>query len=188
METEAAICWGAVTDWIVEPIELDPPKSGEVLVKLAASGMCHSDEHIVTGDLGGGNYPIVGGHEGAGVVEEVGPGGEWLPRLVTTWCSGSFPRAGSARHAHRAVSSLCDNGALLMTGMQVDGTTRIHARGQDIKVMCCLGTFGKYAVVNQMSCVKILPDLPSGPGVSRRLRRYHGLGIGPIRRRRAAWR
>ena len=59
-------------DWKVETIELDPPKTGEVLVRIAASGMCHSDEHLRTGDLGG-LYPIIGGHEGAGVVEEVGP-------------------------------------------------------------------------------------------------------------------
>ena len=159
METEAAICWGARTDWIVEPIELDPPKSGEVLVKLAASGMCHSDEHIVTGDLGGGNYPIVGGHEGAGVVEEVGPGvSGFAPGDHVVF--GFIPACGQCPSCTQGRSSLCDNGALLMSGMQVDGTTRIRARGQDISVMCCLGTFGKYAVVNQMSCVKILPDLP----------------------------
>ena len=70
MQTEAAILWEPKTEWSVEPIELDPPKEGEVLVKLAASGMCHSDEHLVTGDLGG-VFPIIGGHEGAGR----GPGG-----------------------------------------------------------------------------------------------------------------
>ena len=73
METQAAVLWGQNEDWKIETIELDPPKAGEVLVKLAASGMCHSDEHFRTGDLGG-IYPIIGGHEGAGVVEEVGPG------------------------------------------------------------------------------------------------------------------
>ena len=73
MQTEAAILWEHGGDWKVETIELDPPKAGEVLVRIAASGMCHSDEHLRTGDLGG-LYPIIGGHEGAGVVEEVGPG------------------------------------------------------------------------------------------------------------------
>ena len=51
MKTKAAILWEVGKDWSVEEIELDPPKEGEVLVKLAASGMCHSDEHLVTGDL-----------------------------------------------------------------------------------------------------------------------------------------
>ena len=58
-------------------IELDPPAAGEVLVKLAASGLCHSDEHLVTGDLPFA-LPIIGGHEGAGVVQEVGEGVSWL--------------------------------------------------------------------------------------------------------------
>ena len=71
METEAAVLWDG-EDWSVEPIELDPPKEGEVLIKLAASGMCHSDEHLVTGDMPV-PLPVIGGHEGAGVVEEVGP-------------------------------------------------------------------------------------------------------------------
>ena len=73
MQTDAAILWEQGGDWKVETIELDPPKAGEVLVRIAASGMCHSDEHLRTGDLGG-IYPVIGGHEGAGVVEEVGPG------------------------------------------------------------------------------------------------------------------
>ena len=51
MQTRAAILWEPHTDWSVEDIELDPPKKGEVLVKLAASGLCHSDEHMVTGDM-----------------------------------------------------------------------------------------------------------------------------------------
>src|SRR6188472_1794682 len=73
MKTKAAILWEVGKDWSVEEIDLDPPKQGEVLVKLAASGMCHSDEHLVTGDLvmppeiaemlGLQQFPIIGGHE-----------------------------------------------------------------------------------------------------------------------------
>ena len=76
VKTKAAILWERNTPWSVEEIDLDPPKAGEVLVKLAASGMCHSDEHVVTGDLAGitGEPPCIGGHEGAGVVMEVGAG------------------------------------------------------------------------------------------------------------------
>ena len=68
MKTQAAILWEIGAPWSVEEIELDPPGPGEVLVKLAASGMCHSDEHLVTGDLPF-ELPIIGGHEGGGVVE-----------------------------------------------------------------------------------------------------------------------
>ena len=73
METTAAIIYGEHERWQIETIILDPPRTGEVLVRLAASGMCHSDDHFRTGDLSG-IYPVVGGHEGAGVVEDVGDG------------------------------------------------------------------------------------------------------------------
>ena len=65
METTAAVIDAAHRPWVVEDITLDPPKTGEVLVRLAASGLCHSDDHFRTGDLAG-LYPVVGGHEGAG--------------------------------------------------------------------------------------------------------------------------
>src|SRR4029078_12576397 len=66
VKTKAEILWEIGKEWVVEEIELDPPKQGEVLVKMAASGLCHSDEHLVTGDLPF-ELPIIGGHEGGGV-------------------------------------------------------------------------------------------------------------------------
>ncbi|MGP0030044.1 MAG: NDMA-dependent alcohol dehydrogenase [Acidimicrobiales bacterium] len=158
MQTEAAILWEQKTDWSVEPIELDPPKAGEVLVKLAASGMCHSDEHVVTGDLPG-SLPVIGGHEGAGTVEAVGPG-------VTALAPGDHvvfgfvPACGRCPSCATGHSNLCDEGAALMQGRQLDGTYRHHARGRDLSTMVCLGTFGKHTVVNQASCIKIAEDLP----------------------------
>ena len=77
VKTKAAILWEVNTPWSVEEIDLDEPKAGEVLVKIAASGLCHSDEHLVTGDLPF-ELPIIGGHEGAGVVEKVGENVSWL--------------------------------------------------------------------------------------------------------------
>ncbi|MBO0835933.1 MAG: alcohol dehydrogenase catalytic domain-containing protein, partial [Actinobacteria bacterium] len=71
MKTRAAVMRGIGKDWEVTELELDPPRTGEVLVRFVASGLCHSDEHIRTGDLTP-RYPMVGGHEGAGVVEAVG--------------------------------------------------------------------------------------------------------------------
>jgi len=159
MQTEAAILWEMGGDWKVETIELDPPKTGEVLVRIAASGMCHSDEHLRTGDLGG-MYPIIGGHEGAGVVEEVGPGVEDLsPGDHVVF--GFVPACGHCPSCARGHSNLCDVGALLMLGAQIDGTYRHHAsNGTDLNTMVCLGTFGKHTVVNQASCVKILDHYP----------------------------
>jgi S-(hydroxymethyl)glutathione dehydrogenase/alcohol dehydrogenase len=158
MKTEAAILWELNTPWSVEEIELDPPKAGEVLVELTASGMCHSDEHIALGDLPA-ILPLVGGHEGAGTVLEVGPD-------VTRFAPGdhvvfSFvPVCGHCPSCASGHSNVCDNGAALQAGAQLDGTTRHHARGQDIYTMVCLGTFSKHTVVNQMSCVKIEDDIP----------------------------
>lgn len=158
MKTKAAILWGQHEPWSVEEIELDPPKAGEVLVELTASGMCHSDEHIVTGDLPA-ITPLVGGHEGAGVVLEVGDG-------VTRVKPGdhvvfSFvPACGHCPSCADGHSNLCDNGAALLVGAQLDGTTRHHARGQDIWTMVCLGTFAEHTVVNEMSCVRIEDDIP----------------------------
>jgi len=159
METRAAILWEQKTPWSVETITLDPPKDGEVLVEMVASGMCHSDDHIRTGDLPG-IQPIIGGHEGAGVVLEVGPG-------VSTVAPGdhvvfSFvPACGHCPSCADGHSNLCDNGAALLVGAQLDGTTRHHAAdGTDLWTMVCLGTFGEHTVVNEMSCVKIEDDIP----------------------------
>lgn len=157
MQSEAAILWEDATEWSVEPIELDPPKAGEVLVRLAASGMCHSDEHLRTNDLPG-IRPIVGGHEGAGVVEEVGPGVTDLA-VGDHVVFGFIPACGHCPSCASGHSNLCDTGAALMMGLQLDGTARHHARGRDLQTMVCLGTFGRHTVVNQASCVKVLPDI-----------------------------
>ena len=96
MKTKAAVLWGMNQKWEVEDVELDGPKEAEVLVKLTASGLCHSDYHMVTGDLPVA-FPMVGGHEGAGVVVDVGKG-------VTEVAEGdsvvfaSSRRAVAARH------------------------------------------------------------------------------------------
>ena len=79
---------------------------------------------------------------------------------ATTSCSASCPPAGTARRAD-GHSNLCDNGAALLVGAQLDGTTRHHsADGTDLWTMVCLGTFGEHTVVNEMSCVKIDDDIP----------------------------
>ena len=160
MQTEAAILWGQNQEWSVEPIELDPPKEGEVLVKFAASGMCHSDEHMVTGDAGPGvPYPIIGGHEGAGVVLEVGPGVARVQpgdHLVV----GFIAACGHCPSCARGHSNLCDIGAKFQMGLQADGTSRHHAKGHDVPLFGGLGTFAKHGVLNELSCVKIPDDIP----------------------------
>ena len=158
VQTTAAILWEQNTPFSVEPIELDPPKAHEVLVRLVASGMCHSDEHLVTGDLPG-QLPVVCGHEGAGVVEAVGP--ECTAVKPGDHVVFSFvPACGQCPSCATGHSNLCDKGALLMQGLQLDGTSRHHARGQDLRTMTLLGTFAHHTVVHEWSCVPVLDDLP----------------------------
>ena len=163
VKTKAAILWERNTPWSVEEIELDPPKTGEVLVKLAASGMCHSDEHLVTGDLAGATAepPCIGGHEGAGVVMEVGPGVFSLA-VGDHVVFGFIPACGRCPSCASGHSNLCDLGALSPVGMQYfDGTSRHHAQGQDLRLAIgVLGTFAHHTVVNEASCIKIDTDIP----------------------------
>ena len=158
MRTRAAVLHERNTPWNVEEIELDSPRAGEVLVKLAASGMCHSDEHVVTGDLAGATPepPMVGGHEGAGVVIEVGDGVSGLaPGDHVVF--GFVPACGRCEWCAQGRSNLCNNGAAFPTGRQIsDGTARHHTLdGHDLGLMCLLGTFAEHTVVNESSCVKI---------------------------------
>lgn len=163
MKTKAAILWERNTPFSVEEIELDPPKAGEVLVKLAASGMCHSDDHVVTGDLAGatGEPPCICGHEGAGVVLEVGEG----VRSVVPGDHVVFaflPACGRCRSCASGHSNLCDLAYSQELGTQfTDGTMRHHAQGRDLRLAIgALGTFAEHTVVNEASCVKIDKHLP----------------------------
>jgi S-(hydroxymethyl)glutathione dehydrogenase/alcohol dehydrogenase len=160
MKTKAAILWENNKPWSVEEIELDPPKAGEVLVKLAASGMCHSDEHVLTGDLPF-ELPMIGGHEGAGVVEEVGAGVSWLKQGDHV-VFGFVPSCGRCPSCSTGHQNVCDLGMYLNVGLQVsDQTARHHAAdGQDLRLMCLLGTFSYHTVVNEASCIKIDDDIP----------------------------
>jgi S-(hydroxymethyl)glutathione dehydrogenase/alcohol dehydrogenase len=162
VKTTAAILWERHSPWSVEEIELDAPKAGEVLVEMAASGMCHSDEHLVTGDLAGATPepPLIGGHEGAGVVMEVGPG-VFSVRPGDHVVFGFVPACGRCPSCAAGHSNLCDMGMVTATGMQLsDGTARHHARGKDIALgIGALGTFAHHTVVNEASCIKIDNDI-----------------------------
>jgi NDMA-dependent alcohol dehydrogenase len=158
VQTQAAIMWEPGQQWSVETIELDPPKAHEVLVELTASGMCHSDDHIRTQDMPA-MTPIIGGHEGAGIVREVGPGVETL-KPGDHVVFGFIPSCGQCPSCSTGHQNLCDLGAALLMGLQIDGTARHHAQGKDLYTMVCLGTFGKHSVVHEWSCIKIDEDIP----------------------------
>ncbi|GAB3306352.1 NDMA-dependent alcohol dehydrogenase [Geodermatophilus aquaeductus] len=160
MKTKGAILWGVGEEWSIEEIELGDPKAGEVQVQLAASGLCHSDEHLVTGGTPVAFYPVIGGHEGSGVVTKVGPGVTGLQEgdhVVTAF----IPACGQCPPCSKGMQNLCDLGANLLAGTSIsDGSYRVQARGQDVIPMCLLGTFSPYITVHQASVVKIEPDIP----------------------------
>jgi NDMA-dependent alcohol dehydrogenase len=160
MKTKAAILWETHTPWSVEEIELDAPGPEEVLVKMVASGMCHSDEHVVMGDFPF-ELPIIGGHEGAGIVEAVGDKVSWVaPGDHVVF--GFIPACGRCHSCATGHSNLCDYGNLLGLARQIsDGTSRHHAsNGTDLGLMCLLGTFSQHTVVHESSCIKIEKDVP----------------------------
>lgn len=158
MKTKAAVLRDLGKDWEIVEMDLDPPKAGEVTIRWMAAGLCHSDEHLRTGDIPV-RYPIVGGHEGAGIVEEVGTGVTRLKAGDHVVCS-FLPVCGHCRFCARGMTNLCDLGALLYDNCLPDGTFRFHADGLDFGQMCLLGTFSQYGTVSEHSCVKIDDDLP----------------------------
>lgn len=160
--TNAAVMRGTGREWELVELRLDPPKDHEVLIRYVASGLCHSDEHLRTDGFWGGmaRFPMVGGHEGAGVVEAVGPG-------VTTAKVGDhvvcsfIPACGRCRWCSTGHQNLCDVGADVMQGCLPDGSFRFHdADGEDYGGLCMLGTFSQYGVVSEYSVVPVDPDLP----------------------------
>jgi S-(hydroxymethyl)glutathione dehydrogenase / alcohol dehydrogenase len=156
--TKAAILWETGKDWSVEDVELDDPRAGDVLVRMKVAGLCHSDEHAVTGDLPM-PLPVIGGHEGAGIVEAVGPG-------VTSVAPGdhvavSFvPSCGRCRWCARGMGYICDEGAKLFNlGMMSDGREAHHARGQAVSRFAQVGTFARHVLCSENSVVRAEPDL-----------------------------
>ncbi len=158
MKTRAAVLRGVGKDWEVTELDLDPPKAGEVLIRYVAAGLCHSDEHLRNGDLAP-RFPVVGGHEGAGIIEEVGPGVTRLQPGDHVICS-FLPVCGHCRWCSTGKSNLCDLGATILVGSLPDGTFRFHGGGEDFGGMCMLGTFAERAVISESSAIKVAEDLP----------------------------
>jgi len=175
MRSRAAILYEYGRPWSVEEFELDPPRAGEVLVQLAATGLCHSDEHIRQGKLAPPSdvlstlglpamSPTIGGHEGSGVVLEVGAGvSGFTPgdHVVTSFVAV----CGQCRWCASGMEYLCDKGSGTLTpGMPTDGTFRHHtADGRDLGHVSKIGAFAEHTVVAADSLVKIDRDVPLVP-------------------------
>jgi S-(hydroxymethyl)glutathione dehydrogenase/alcohol dehydrogenase len=173
MKSKAAVLHGTHQEWQIEEIEVDAPKVGEVIVEWKAAGLCHSDEHLITGDMVPPEeawammgiesmWPAIGGHEGAGVIAEVGPGVTSV--TVGDHVSASFvPSCGKCRYCSTGRQNLCDAGAgAFLKGMITDGTSRHHmADGSgDPMLFAKLGTFSQYSCVSTDQVIKVDTDLP----------------------------
>src|SRR5258708_8892749 len=159
MKTRTAVLYAPGEAIRVEEIDLEPTKEREVQVRMVAAGVCPSDYHLVTGELPG-YMPMALGHEGAGIVEAVGSG-------VTNCQPGDhvvlsfIPSCGQCFYCTRGHSNLCNQGASILMGPQLDGTFRMHgANGGDVGQMCVISTFTERTVVPDMSVAKIADYYP----------------------------
>ena len=139
----------------IEELDLEDPASGEVLVKMMASGVCHSDWHVVKGEWSRHPLPTILGHEGAGVVEAVGPGVTNVKQgdhVILSWRTN----CGICEECQRGWPNLCERGPL--------PTAKPHLRGSgtEINQLSGLGTFGSYTVVSEVATVPIDRDVPFG--------------------------
>src|SRR6478735_9998006 len=135
MKTKGAVVLGPGKDWEIAELDLGDPVAGEVQVRLAASGLCHSDEHLRTGATPVPIYPVLGGHEGAGVITKVGPGVLGLAEgdhVVLAF----IPACGTCRPCSKGLQNLCDMGANLLTGQAIaDGGFRYSLDGAPVLPM-----------------------------------------------------
>jgi NDMA-dependent alcohol dehydrogenase len=175
MRSRAAILYEYGRPWSVEEFELDPPRAGEVLLQLAATGLCHSDEYIRQGKLAPppetlrslglpAMSPTIGGHEGSGVVLEVGEGvARFAPgdHVVTSFVAV----CGQCRWCSSGMEYLCDTGSgTLAPGMPTDGTFRHHTvDGRNLGHISKIGAFAEHTVVSADSLVKIDQGFPLIP-------------------------
>ena len=157
MKTRAAVLRKGGQPWEITELDLDEPKAGEVLISMRAAGLCHSDEHIRA--TGTARLPLVGGHEGAGVIEATGPGVTRVKAGDRVACS-YIPVCGTCRYCSTGHQNLCDAGKNAAIGCLVDGTFRFHDGPEDLGGMCVVGSFAEYAVLSEWSCVKIEDDVP----------------------------
>ena len=159
--TRASIMRQAPGRYETVELELDDPRQHEVTVKLTASGLCHSDDHIATGDLAVAHYPICGGHEGAGVVTAVGPntpGFEVGDHVVFSF----VPACGRCPACARGQFNLCDTGINTLVGSRPDDPTsfRMKLDGEDVGQVAGISTFAEYTTANVDSVVKIDKEIP----------------------------
>ncbi|MBW2269134.1 MAG: S-(hydroxymethyl)glutathione dehydrogenase/class III alcohol dehydrogenase [Deltaproteobacteria bacterium] len=160
MKIKAAVAWEAAKPLSIEEIDLDGPKHGEVLVRLAATGVCHTDAFTLSGRDPEGLFPAVLGHEGAGVVEEVGagvsslaPGDHVIPLYI--------PECRQCRYCLSGKTNLCITlRATQGQGLMPDGTSRLSSGGKLLHHYMGCSTFAEATVLPEIALAKIRSDAP----------------------------
>lgn len=160
MKVKAAVAWGPNQPLSIETVDLEAPKKGEVLVRIVASGVCHTDAYTLSGVDPEGIFPVILGHEGAGVVEEVGEGvtslkkGDHVIPLYT-------PECGTCKFCLSGKTNLCQRIRETQgKGLMPDGTSRFSKDGKPIFHYMGTSTFAEYTVVAEISLAKIDPKAP----------------------------
>lgn len=159
MKIRAAVLTDKHRPFEIREVELDEPGPHEVALKMVAAGMCHSDLHPIDGD-NVVRFPMVGGHEAAGIVEQVGPGVTKVAPGDHVVCSFT-PACGVCRYCSTGHQNLCNSGATILEGSMPDGSFRIHDDELgDVGAFCMLGAFAERATVSELSCVKVDEWIP----------------------------
>jgi S-(hydroxymethyl)glutathione dehydrogenase/alcohol dehydrogenase len=160
VKIKAAVAWEQKKDLVIEEIDLEGPKAGEVLIRLVATGVCHTDAYTLSGADPEGLFPVVLGHEGGGVVEEVGPG-------VTSVKPGDHviplyvPECGECKFCKSGKTNLCQKIRITQgRGQMPDGSSRLSCKGKSLHHFMGTSTFAEYTVVPEISVAKVNPKAP----------------------------
>ena len=160
MKTRAAVAWKAGAPLSIETVDLDGPKAGEVLVEIKATGICHTDQFTLSGADPEGLFPAILGHEGAGVVVDVGPGVTTLRRddhVIPLYT----PECRQCKFCLSRKTNLCQQiRSTQGRGLMPDATSRFSLDGQPILHYMGTSTFSNYVVVPEIALARIRPDAP----------------------------
>ncbi len=161
MKTQAAVMYSTKEPLVVEELELDAPRAGEVLIRMGAAGVCHSDYHVISGQADH-DLPVVLGHEGAGEVIGLGKGVTDLSigdHVVLSW----IPYCGDCFFCAHEQTHLCQTYKTpLWDGTMLDGTCRLTNAKGPVRHLSMLACWADHAVVPQESCIRVSKALPFG--------------------------
>ncbi|CAM5634052.1 S-(hydroxymethyl)glutathione dehydrogenase/class III alcohol dehydrogenase [Rhodanobacter lindaniclasticus] len=160
MKSRAAVAWEAGKPLTIEQVDVAGPKAGEVLVRIVATGVCHTDAFTLSGDDPEGRFPVILGHEGGGIVEEVGAGvtslkvGDHVIPLYT-------PECGECKFCRSGKTNLCQKIRVTQgQGLMPDGTSRFSLNGKPLLHYMGTSTFSEYTVLPEISVAKINQAAP----------------------------